>query len=46
MFNGLGASIRLQTGGDDINIQHYDLNCFCVGVILGLSWNECAAELC
>jgi hypothetical protein len=46
MSNSLGASIRAQTGGHDINIQHYDLNCFCVGVILDLPRNECVAELC
>ena len=44
--NGLGASIRPQTGGHDINIQRYDLQCFCVSVMLDLSRNECAAELC
>ena len=46
MSNGLGASIRAQTGEHDINIPHYDLNCFCAGVILDLSRNECVAELC
>jgi len=46
MSNGLGASIRPHTGGPDISIQHYDLNCFCTAVILDLSRNEFVAELC
>lgn len=44
--NGLRANIRPQRGGHDTNIQYYDPNCFCVGVILDLSRNECVAELC